>query len=257
MKRISIKYIIPLLFLLVSGISLYAQQPLELKSVKRTRFALTSKYDSLVNPATSALIASYRQKMEKQMGEVIGFAPVDMAGGLPESLLLNFSADVMREVATQFTSVRVDMGLMNDGGLRNTIRAGNVTVGNVFEVYPFDNQLVILTLKGNVLRELFVYLAKIGGSGISGARFTISNGLATDIFVGAAALDDERSYTLATIDYLADGNDGMVALKKSIGRKYTGLLLRDAMIDYIRKCTSMSRKIESKVEGRITVVTNK
>ncbi|MFZ4456009.1 MAG: 5'-nucleotidase C-terminal domain-containing protein [Bacteroidales bacterium] len=242
-----------ILVCLLCEFSLFAQNPLELQSVKRTRFALTSKYDSLANPKTVALIERYKSQMAKQMNEVIGVAPMELAGGIPESPLLNLTADVLREAGSKFTPTRVDLGLMNDGGLRNTIRSGNVTVGNIFEVYPFDNQLVVLYIKGKDLRDLFGYIAKIGGAGVSGVTLKIKNGAIAELFIGASELNDERIYTVATIDYLADGNDGAIALKQATTRKYTGLLLRDVMMDFIKNSTKVGKAIEAKMDGRISI----
>lgn len=256
MKEMKIIKAIVLVCLLCE-FSLYAQKPLELQTVKRTRFALTSKYDSTANPKTVALIERYKSRMDKQMNEVIGTAPMELAGGIPESPLLNLTADVLREAGSKFTPTRVDLGLMNDGGLRNTIRSGNITAGNIFEVFPFDNQMVVLTLNGKDLKELFTYLAKIGGGGISGAKLTITDGKIAELFVGASALDENRNYTLSTIDYLADGNDGMVMLKKAKSRKQTGLLLRDVMMNYVRTTTQQGKQITSGVDGRISLKTNK
>lgn len=236
------------------GSSLNAQKPLELQSVKRTRYAVSAKYDSLTNPKTVQLIDKYKQQMSAQMNEVIGVAPAELKGGIPESPLLNLTADVLHEAGSKFTPTRVDVGLMNDGGLRNTIRSGNVTVGNIFEVYPFDNQLVVLTVKGKDLRDLFTYIAKIGGAGVSGVTLRIGNGTIAELYIGAATLVDERTYTVATIDYLADGNDGMTALKKAIDRKYTGLLIRDVMMDYIRSATKAGKKITADLDGRISIL---
>lgn len=253
MKEMKIIKAIVLVCLLCE-FSLYAQKPLELQTVKRTRYAITSKYDTTANPKTIQLIEKYKAQMSAQMNEIIGFAPLELKGGIPESSLLNLTADVLREAGSKFTPTRVDVGLMNDGGLRNTIRSGNVTVGNVFEVYPFDNQLVVLSLKGKDLRDLFTYIAKIGGAGVSGVTLKIQNGNVAELFVGAATINDEQIYSVSTIDYLADGNDGMTALKKAINRKYSGLLIRDVMMDYIRKTTKAGKKITAEIDGRISII---
>jgi 2',3'-cyclic-nucleotide 2'-phosphodiesterase (5'-nucleotidase family) len=237
-----------------SGLSAQAQESLELQSVKRTRYAITAKYDSLADSKTVQLIETYKAQMNKQMNEVIGFAPTELIGGIPESPLLNLTADVLREAGTKFSATRVDIGLMNNGGLRNTIRSGNVTVGNIFEVYPFDNQLVVLKVKGKDLRELFAFAAKAGGGGVSGVTLKIKEGVVAELYVGAAELNEQRIYTVATIDYLADGNDGMTPLKRAIDRKNTGLLLREVMMDYIRNASKADKQIVAELDGRISII---
>ena len=81
---------------------------------------------------------------------------------------------------------------------------------DVYEILPFENALCVLTLRGADLRHLFENIAARGGEGVSGVRLTISaDGRLLDCSVGGLPVDEERTYTVATLDYLAEGNDGM------------------------------------------------
>jgi hypothetical protein len=58
---------------------------------------------------------------------------------------------------------------------------------------------------------------------------------------------------VVTLDYLADGNDSMNAFKDAIKMNNTGIVLRDIIIDYVRKQTAEGKAITSKIDGRITI----
>ena len=97
------------------------------------------------------------------MNLVIGVVVETMKGHAPESLLSNFSADVYREAATEFSGEKVDISMVNLGGLRTTVPAGNITVRKVFELMPFENELVIVWIKSYKLLELLQFFASVGG----------------------------------------------------------------------------------------------
>ena len=77
---------------------------------------------------------------------------------------------------------------------------------------PFENELVIVWLKGDKLLELLQFFAKVGGEGISGLRMEIQNGKAANISIGGKPLNTDKLYSIATNDYLAGGNDKMFQL---------------------------------------------
>ena len=216
-----------------------------------TKIAIDSTTDQLANTKYSSYLLPIKQKIDAQMNVVIGQAAVTMKGYGPESLLSNFSADVYRETASKFSGDSVDMSVVNLGGLRTAIPAGNITVGKVFELMPFENELVILWLKGDKLIDLIQFFAKVGGEGVSGLRMHIVNGKAVDVTVGGKPVDPEKLYSIATNDYLAGGNDNMVQLAQYVKRTNTGLKIRTVLIDYIKNETKKGNKIQAKLDGRI------
>jgi len=194
-----------------------------------------------------------KQRVGTKMNVVIGQAAETMKGHAPESLLSNFSADVYKLTASEYLGEKVDIGIVNLGGLRTVVPAGNITVGKVFELMPFENELVILWLKGDKLDELLQYFASMGGEGVSGLRMVIDHGKAVNETVDGKPLDKDKLYTIATNDYLAGGNDKMIQLAQHIKRVNTGIKVRDMLLDYIKNETRKGNKIQSKLDGRITI----
>jgi len=112
---------------------------------------------------------------------------------------------------------------------------------------------VILYLKGDRLNELCQYFATMGGEGISGLRMIIDNKKAIDITINGAPLDLNKTYSLATNDYLAGGNDKMEALTAHQKRINTGLKVRTMLLNYIQGETAQGRIIDAQLDGRITI----
>ena len=189
------------------------------------------------------------------MYRMVGTAEMSMDRGIPESLLSNLVADVLRGAAVQVLGKPADMGLVNIGGLRNVLTEGPVTCGNIYEILPFENSLCVVTLKGADLNHLFENIAACGGEGVSGVQLHITkDGKLLRATVAGKPVVEDRMYTVATIDYLADGNDGMTALIRAEKRECPqGATLRSLFMDYVERQTAEGKKITSRMEGRITV----
>lgn len=202
------------------------------------------------------LVEGYKTKLDKEMNVVIGESLQDMSFDRPQSLLTNLTSDVMRQLDTKYTGgVPIDLALMNVHGHRAPLAKGNVTVGNIFEIYSFDNELVIVELRGSDLVEVFNSYAKMGGAGVSSnVRLIISkSGNLIDAAVSENLIDNDRVYVIVTLDYLAEGNDGMEALKNAGSVKRTGVILRDYMMDYVKSKTRNGQAVSSKLDGRIII----
>ena len=110
-------------------------------------------------------------------------------------------------------------------------------------------------MKGVYLKELFNNIAACHGQGVSGMQLLITkDGKLLEGTVAGCPIEDEQLYTIATIDYLADGNDGMTALPQAEKRECPdGATLRGLFMDYVEQQTTAGKKITSRMEGRITV----
>ncbi|MEO1714912.1 MAG: 5'-nucleotidase, partial [Bacteroidota bacterium] len=113
--------------------------------------AIQEGADSVLN----ALITDYRGQLEAEMNTVIGTIAQSLTLQKPESSLGNWMADVLLEKATFYSKRPVDFALQNYGGIRiSELPAGPLTRGKIYELMPFDNQLVILDLPGDIVDTL-------------------------------------------------------------------------------------------------------
>ena len=213
----------------------------EVAQIEGTRICMDSTWDAHPDEKAAALLKPYKEKIDKMMYEVIGVSEMTMDKGRPESLLSNLVADI---------------GIMNMGGLRNILPQGNITVDAVFEILPFENSLCVLTMKGTEIKRLMEVIASLHGEGLSGAHLEITkDGKLLKATVQEKEIEDDKDYTVATIDYLADGNDGLTPFINADKRECPdGLTLRGLFLDYVRQQTAAGKKITSKLDGRITVV---
>lgn len=224
-----------------------------LVSVEGSRVAMTSMYEEQADKNALQLLKVYKDSVDAVMTPVIGYAPEIMKAYRPESPLSNLIADVLRESAQLKTGVLPEVGVMNMGGIRNILNAGAVTFSSIYEISPFQNALVIVEMKGSDLKELFGQIAAVHGEGLSGASLVISKeGELRNAKVGGKEIDLEKVYRVATIDYLAEGNDHLEAFRKSINKTVpSDAILRDLLIDYVQRCEKQGKPVQAKVEGRI------
>ena len=226
--------------------------------VQSSRIAIDASLDAIQSQEALQLIAPYRASIDSMMNTVLGQSEMAMDRNRPECLLGNLVAEVLRLSAARVLGQPADMGLINIGGLRADVGAGDFTVSNAFEVLPFENSLCVLTLKGSDMKELMANIAIRGGEGISGATL-VFNGKneVVEATVQGQPINDNRMYTIGTIDYLTEGNDGLHALPKAVKKDCPdGLTLRGLFIDYVREQTKLGKKITSRLDGRVKIIDN-
>ncbi|MBT8196480.1 MAG: 5'-nucleotidase C-terminal domain-containing protein [Bacteroidia bacterium] len=145
----------------------------------------------------------------------------------------------------------VDFCLLNNGGLRASLPHGDITRGKIFELMPFENEMIVLELNGETTLELVDFIAEKGGMPVSGIRFEIENQKPTNITINGKAFDKNKTYKVVTSDYLAHGGDKLAMLKKRLNDKLTGVKIRDAIIEYFVEQNNKGVTITSSLDGRI------
>jgi 2',3'-cyclic-nucleotide 2'-phosphodiesterase (5'-nucleotidase family) len=198
-----------------------------------------------------AFLQPFKEQLAEQMTVVIGQSAQQMQASRPESLLTNFSADMLRSEAETRLNMHIDIAIMNRGGLRTDIPQGDISVGNIYELMPFENELVIIWLRGDKLGGLLNSIASNGGEGVSGIRMGIQNGEAVNPTINGEPLDLERLYVIATSDFLAEGNDRMTQLTEREKMELTGVTIRQLFLEHIENETAKGNKINSQLDGRI------
>jgi 2',3'-cyclic-nucleotide 2'-phosphodiesterase (5'-nucleotidase family) len=213
--------------------------------------------DSVSAPADSSVarfLTPYRQGLNKTMNEVLTHSTGRIEKGQPDGPLNDLLTDALLQQATQRYGKPIDCSHLNYGGIRNNLPQGDITTGSIFEVMPFDNQLVVLTLTGTMLEQLLNHFANGNKLVVGGLRAKIRDGKTQSVtFTNGRTLQPDETYTLVTSDYVADGGDNAGFLKNPIRRETLNYLMRDALIDYFRQQGKSGQPINPLSDGRISL----
>lgn len=224
------------------------------KNIEVTRVEMNSTWEPVAGTKMRALVNSLHAKMTGEIQTVVGTAGRTLTGGKPQSLLSNFAADAIFDYASGLWGT-VDFAVINIGGIRNIMNQGPITIENIYEIFPFDNRIVLLELPGKAVKEFFDSVAKKEGEGLSkNIETVIRNKTVQGLKVGGKIIDENKIYFVATLDYLAEGNDRMEALTKAVKVTDSNILLRDALIEYIQKQTAENKAIDSNLDNRIMIL---
>ena len=194
----------------------------------------------------------YSDSMKAVMNKVIGFSVDGMMKRKPESSLGNFMADAMKTMAEKKFGKKIDAAFVNYGGIRYNLPKGNITVGNIYEVMPFDNLIVLQQVSGTTLRKFLNKIAGDGGWPVSGIEMGIENKQAVNILINNTPINDSTLYTIANSDYIANGGDDCAMLKKILSVSI-GYLFRDALIEYAGMLTAQGKSLDVELQKRIYV----
>ena len=186
------------------------------------------------------IIAPYQQGIEAEMNEVLTYSRINLTKKSGESLLGNFVTDLCLNYAD------AHMCVMNNGGLRTTVNKGNVTRGRLYELMPFENELVLLELNKIDYLGLLQYICKRGGEPFSGINITMNK--EGEIITNSWPVDFEKGEKIKVItsDYLANGGDKMKFFKDKEQKK-VGIKIRDAIIDHCNKTDTITATLDERL----------
>lgn len=204
-------------------------------------------------------IARLEEENQKILSVAIGQSNVELVGEREvvragESNLGNLATDAMLDITG------ADVAMTNGGGIRASIPAGEITKGNVLEVFPFGNYIVVLELTGeeilNALEHGVDTYPELAGKfpHVAGMTYKIdpskeAGNRIVELLVDGEPIELDKSYTLATNDFMAVGGDGYTMFEDApIVGEFEGL--DEALIKYIEKIGV----VEYEVEGRITAI---
>lgn len=192
-------------------------------------------------------------KDSSDTSKIIGFAVAPLYKKQPESPLGNLMADCMKLYAEKVYNKKVDAAFVNFGSMRSYIPKGDITVGAVLKVMPYDNKVVLIAMQGNVLKQLLSFIATLGGWPCAGINMSIKNRQIIDIQINGLPLDELKTYTIATSDYIANGGNQCVMLKglPQLNNNYS---FQTALINYIISFTQAGKPVTAPIQNRIVYI---
>jgi len=229
----------------------------QVSEVSRSRILIDNTYDKVKDAEAEAFIAPYKHQVDSIMSPVVGHAAEYLFAERPESNLSNLLCDVLVWAGKNYNE-KPEFSIYNMGGIRAAISEGVVTYGDVLDVSPFENKICFFDLKGTDVKKLFEQIAANHGEGVSKeVKLVITkDGKLVSVKINGENVDDERIYRVVSIDYLAQGNDGLTALKQKTNLnspKEKSNNIRFVIMDYFREQEAQGKAVSAKVEGRIEI----
>jgi 5'-nucleotidase len=217
------------------------------------------------NPEFADKLKAYAAPIEALRQKIIGKSLVALDGDrvklrTSETALGNLIADA---ILAKTKVDRVQVVLINAGGIRNGFPLGDITMGHVLEALPFGNTITRVELTGKQLTEALesgVSMAEQGEGRfpqVAGIRFVWDSKLpagkrVTKVEVKDASgkfqlLNPKDIYRVATNNFLASGGDGYRSFAEGENLLETGYLLSDAIAEYITAMSPLQVKIENRI----------
>lgn len=196
-------------------------------------------------------IAEMKGTVDKEFNVRIATLPFELehAGIRSNSMALgNFASDLVID-----SYPNIDMVLMNSGGLRTPLPKGNITLGKIQnEFFPFDNEVIIVSLSGGDVIEMLEISGKKRGAGAflqlsrgMEVKYNAGNGDLIYAKLNGEDINSSKDYNIALSSFVFLGGDGYVDSEgKAIAKKgknivMTGNDMRDAMISKLKELNNV------------------
>ncbi|MBM7635097.1 5'-nucleotidase C-terminal domain-containing protein [Geomicrobium sediminis] len=211
-----------------------------------------------MNEDVQAVIDHYNSEMDEVLGEVIGYSENGLSrdGRFQQDAPLgNFWTDAMREWA------EADVAFTNNGGIRDSIPSGDVTLNEIYTIEPFANEIMTIEMTGEAIRNVLEYSYSRDGRNqidlqVSGMEYEILTGMTgqlsdVNMTINGSPLEDEETYTVAVADYIGTGGSGYEfegeVLQETVG------FMTDAMTDWARMMTDQGETLDYASGERISI----
>lgn len=219
---------------------------------------LDSTYDSKTDPKLAKYVAKKRAQLEKRMQVVVAQSDAELESYAPESPLSNFLTDILLNESSKYakdtTFANLDLSMLNFGGIRTSMPAGDVTVGDLYRITPFDNYLTFILLKGSELEKALnrfdgQFIAPYSGAVIIFDKYP-KEWTPTAIFVNGLPLDENRLYKLVTLNFIADGGDHLLEDIQFEKIEYSTITFRDFLIAELKAMTARGEIVKGEKDDR-------
>lgn len=172
------------------------------------------------DPDIENLLEPYTNGVDSLMNIKTGILEYELPAGSRE--LSVWVADAIKEIGNEMSDGDTDLAIINIGGIRRGLPKGVVTQGMIMSMLPFDNHIEILSINGKDLQEIIDIMKR-------------RNVAVTDSKFNYLSIEPDRTYRIATIDYLATGGDYLTPLTRAKVEIRSKLRLDEAIIEWMAK----------------------
>ncbi|RFU62454.1 5'-nucleotidase C-terminal domain-containing protein [Peribacillus glennii] len=206
------------------------------------------------DPEVSAILAKYTEMVGPTLNQVVGTAAVPMQGGyakkgmIGDNALGNLIADGMNY------EMKSDFALMNGGGIRDILNDGDITWEELFNIQPFNNTLITVTITGAELEPILNAQFSSYGPDVSIGGFTYTWDSKTNKVVNiylpdGTPVDPDRTYTLTVNNYMYEHSSDKYKIRQYGENPVQGPEDLAATVNFVK---SFKEPIHYVAEGRIS-----
>ncbi|ADL69813.1 5'-Nucleotidase domain protein [Thermoanaerobacterium thermosaccharolyticum DSM 571] len=211
----------------------------------------------IIDEDVQSIVDKAIQEAGPLFSQVIGTADVDLtrtqsANPFGDSILGNWTSEVVKD------AVNADFAFGNNGGLRTDVLKGDITVGTMYTLMPFDNTIVTVSMTGAEIKKVLEQAVQDGGKGIQVAGLSFkydpnkpSMNRVFDIKKSdGTPIDMNAKYLVATNNFMGTGGDGFTEFTDpDVQKSYidTQKLVRDAFIDAVKAQGHITAKIDNRI----------
>jgi len=237
--RLSIYLLLAIIVLSCKGNSIKTAE------IKGQRIAIDEKIET--NAELEEFIQPFKQHLNKTLDSTLAYNPGAMvkSDGDLNTAIGNLMADVVMEQAGPVfksrTGNEIDIVLLNHGGIRSGLNKGNISTRSAYALMPFENEIVVAELSGEKIKEMLTYLERAKTAHpVSGIQIEMDQDYkVTNAKIKGEEIDEDKTYFVATSDYLQQGGDNMSFFKDPIELYKVDYKLRNAIIDYFKKVDTL------------------
>ena len=220
----------------------------ETNELKVLESSLLTANEAEPDPVAHAIVEKYAAELRPMLKKQVAGVAEELSKEAPDDSydtpLGNYISDVFRRQAG------TDIALYNRGGVRFDMSPGPLTVGKIFELFPFDDPVTVLEADGAQIVRV-IEQGTVDGEGplsASGLTAVIHDGKLKDVRVAGELIELQKTYRIATTQFLADGGDGMAALG-GLTRVDTLAFTRDVLLQDLKSHS----QIQSPGTGRLSI----
>ena len=210
------------------------------------------KFRSGCTPVVAKILLDAQPRMA-HLKEVIATSTHEMVREYPECELSNWFIDELMRAVADSTGRQVDLGIVNFGGIRVDMPAGNVTLDDIQSMFPFKNKPCYVVMPGSELKEILQNMAATHFEVMGGVKIVAREGKLETVLIGGKPLDVKKVYGVATIDFLLNGGDGLRLARNAKDLVILDSYVIDLIVPYVRSLTAEGKPIEYQKDGRVKI----
>lgn len=215
--------------------------------------------DGKVHKKNSATARTARVVLDAQpamarVKDVIGYSTESMESGYPESALSNWFVDILMDKVEKLAGKKVDIGIVNFGGIRIDMPEGDILLDDMLSMFPFKNQLVYVEQTGRQIRAILEGMAAGRFQVLGGVRVVAEDGRLVSAEIDGSPIEDDKVYGLATISFLLGGGDGLSLDHNAVSLTvFKDVDVIDAILEHVYAETAAGRPIGYHTDGRVVI----